>query len=479
MGQYADLLQNILSRQSEDGTLNSRRVTFAFSKPFRECPLLASQYLNLYERSSNLELLRIAFPNLCRSLDPWLGGDAADAGPIHTTWEDPRQLQMDTGLFNFDIWEESGHGLDIRTAESPALLSMLQLETSALARMAALLDDSDAAEKYQSLTETLADKIRGCWDERLHTFIYRDSQSGLTPDRELFYPGKVQKEIRIGKTFLKPQRLQLHLIAADDHTRACLIRLMGADTAGDPVEETIKARDVRWVMRRAHLTSQMLYSSIQTLTFDGLQPEDRFVLETADYAQPDITCLLPLLTNTPSAEMLTNLSTHHAGIPEEHAAYGLPETWRARHELPPSLPVRTNVLWTSLIIQGLIQTGQLELAAEVFTSLMAAISVGLAQHDGFFPFYNSKDGLPAGNRNALAGLAPVGLLLDLAGIRVLSPTKVILWPRFPLQKPVTVHWQGLSIYKDDSLAKVVFPDGTDYTGAIEEAVIISAESDKR
>ena len=477
--QYAAVLRNSLNRQKEEGTIYSQRVPFAFSKPFRECPLLASQFLYLYESNGDLEPLRAAFPGLCRALDPWLTTGPAGEGAFQAAWEDLRQLQLDTGLFNFDIWEESGRGLDIRTAESPALLSMLQLEASALARMANLLGEPDASAKYHSLAEALTEKIQACWDERLSTFIYRDVQSGLTPDRELFYPGRVQKELRIGKTFLKPQRLQLHLIASDDHTRSCLIRLKGADQAGSPVEESFSANDLRWVLGRAHLTSRMLYQSIQSIAFDGLQPEDRFLLETADYAQPDITCLLPLLTGAPTPEMMANLSANHAGIPEGSAACGLPEAWPSRHELPPSLPVRANVLWSSFIIQGLIQTGQPDLAAELFTHLMAAISAGLNQHDGFFPFYNSKDGLPAGNRNALAGLAPVGLLLELAGIRILSPSKVILWPRFPLQNPVTVHWQGLSIYKDATLAKVVFPDGTDFTGAVEEAVVISTESDKR
>jgi hypothetical protein len=177
--------------------------------------------------------------------------------------------------------------------------------------------------------------------------------------------------------------------------------------------------------------------------------------------------------------MIESLAATRAGIPESDLAFGLPETWRARHELPPSLTLQSNVLWNTLIIEGLLQSGLLEEAAQAFTRLMTAISAGLIQHGGFFPFYNSKDGLPAGNRNALAGLAPVGLFLELSGIKILSPSKVILWERFPFEKPVTVHWQGLSIYKDDSLAKVVFPDGTDFTGAIEEPIIVSSKSDKR
>lgn len=473
---YAAILDNFLKRQKADGAILSQRFNFAFSRPFRECPLLADQYLKLYETNGDPAYLRSVFPALCRAVEPWLPADEPGSQPA---WEDPRQLQLDTGLFNFDLWDEAGHGLDIQTAESPALLSMLLLETTALSRIAGLIEEDEAAEKYKTLSNALTERIRRCWDERLNTFIYRDIQSGLTPDRELFYPGRVQQDLKIDKTFLKPQRLQLHLIATDEHTRSCLIRLKGTGQDGDPVEESFTARDLRWVLGRAHLTSRRLYHAIQTLSFEGLNPEDRFLLETAEYAQPDITCLLPLLTDAPTPEMVESLSAGRAGIPESALAYGLPETWRSRHELPPSLTVQSNVLWNTLIIEGLLQSGQLEETAQSFSRLMGAISAGLIQHGGFFPFYNSENGLPAGNRNAIAGLAPVRLFLELSGIRILSPSEVILWDRFPFEKPVTVHWQGLSIYKDDSLAKVVFPDGTDFTDSIQEPVIISSNSNKR
>ncbi|MBG0786957.1 MAG: hypothetical protein H0S79_17820 [Anaerolineaceae bacterium] len=470
--QLSSILANFLSRQKEDGSIYSEGDAFAFSQPFHECPLLASLALKTHEIDGNEDRLRRTFPALCNSLEPWL--------PVEkSAWEDTRQLQMDTGLFSFDIWEDTGHGLDIHTAESPALLAMLLMEVNALARIASLIGEDSAAEKYQSLADTLSQKIQQCWDDRLSCFIYRDIESGQTPDRELFYPGRIQKELSIGKAFLKPQRLQLHIFAADEHTRACIIRLKGTDPKSNLIEEVIKSRDLRWVLGKAHLTSRRLYQSIQSITFDGLQPEDRFVLETADFSQLDISCLLPLLTPSATPEMIEKIIANPDLMAENGRPFGLAETWKGRHELPPALTVRTNLLWNTLIIEGLLHSGKPELAADLFTQLLRTITTGLAQHDGFFPFYNKSDGLPAGNRNAIAGLAPLGLLLELAGIRILSPNRVILWEHFPFANPLKVHWLGLSIYKDSSLVKVIFPDGTDYTGTIEEPVVISAESDKR
>lgn len=477
--QLSTILNNFISRQKEDGAIFSERNAFTFSRPFRECPLLANLTLKLYEIDGNHDQLQQTFSSLCRSLDPWFtAGENPKRGPA-SAWEDTRQLQMDSGMFNFDIWEESGHGLEIHTAESPALNSMLQMEATALVRIAALIGDDAALAKYKDLADSLSQRITECWEDQLGTFIYRDIESGLTPDRELFFPGRIRKDLNIGKTFLKPQRLQLHLIASDEHTRAGVIRFFGTDPDGSPTEEVFRSHDLRWVLGRAHLTSQKLYQSIQSISFNGLQPEDRFVLETADFAQPDITCLLPLLTDAPTSEMLEKVIANKNIIPENNISFGLPETWKTRHELPPALTIRNNILWNTLIIEGLLQSKQYDLAGSAFSHLMIMVSSGLTHHDGFFPFYNSKDGLPAGNRNALAGLAPLGLLLELAGIRILSPKRVVLWKHFALANPLKVHWQGLSIYKDSSLVKVIFPDGTHFTGTVEEPIVVSAESDKR
>lgn len=470
--QFSAILSNFLSRQKADGSIYSELDNFAFSRPFHECPLLSSLALKAFEIDGNRDHLRQIFPALCESIAPWLPEE-------NRHWEDTRQLQIDSGLFNFDFWEDTGHGLDIRTAESPALLGMLLMEVKALARIASVVGDDEAENQYHTIADSLTRSLQQNWDERLGTFIYRDIESGLTPDRELFYPGRIQKELTIGKTFLKPQRLQLHLFAADEQTRACIIRLAGTDIKGNPIEEAFKSTDLRWMLGRAHLTSRLVYHSIQSIAFSGLQPEDRFVLETADFAQPDIACLLPLLAQAAPPEMVEAILTSPVMIAKNDRRHGLPETWIGRHELPPALTLRTNVLWNTLIIEGLLHSGQIDLAAEIFTDLMTTIANGLTHHDGFFPFYNSNDGLPAGNRNALAALAPLGLLLELAGIRILSPNRVILWGHFPFTNPLKLHWQGLSIYKDSTLAKIVFPDGTDYTGNIEEPVVISADSEKR
>ncbi len=477
--QYSVLLRNLLARQTETGEIFSPLNHIAFSKPFHDCPLLAQLFLLSYEIDGNMDQLISVFPSLSKYIDTWLPGSYDPDKDRTPALEDPRQLQLDTGLFNFDIWEESGQGLDIQFAESPALLTMLFLETTALSRMAGILGDKPSKKKYKSLSRILFTQTQAAWDEHLSTFTYLDIESHRLPSRELYYPGRVQEELNIGKTFFQPQRLQLHLTARDEHTRVCTIRFNGDDAAGEPIQEIIKSSQIRWVMGRAHLTTGNLFKSIQSISIDGLKPDDRYLLETADFSQPDITCLLPIRSGDIDEDRITSLLEKHFNPAEARTTFGIPETWQVQHELPQNLIIQSNVLWNTLIIQGLVRSGFTDQAVSLFTQLMSAITSGLRYYGGFFPFYNSKDGRPAGARNALAGLAPLNLFLELAGIRIFSPLRIAVWGHNPFPWPVEIHWQGLSIRRDGTQTNVTFPDGTIFSGSTEKPLVITPESSKR
>ncbi|MDY6872958.1 MAG: hypothetical protein SVR81_03175 [Chloroflexota bacterium] len=465
-------LENILARLGADDRLLSPLNGQLSPHPFKACPLIAGLFLQVYEIQQDPELLAQAFPKLLQILATWLPEDIDLETDPAPAWEDPRQLQFDTGLFTFDIWSEAGRGLDIQLVESPALLGMLYLETTALQRIARILGEKTPQKSLKRLSKALKTRIQADWNKAQSCFAYRDIQSQRFSSRELYYPGRVQEELNINKVFLQPQRLHLQLTAADDHTRTLFVRFTGEDANGQLLEETFKQGSVRWVLGRTHLTTHRTYTRLHTISIRGLKPEDRFLLETADYSQPDLSLLLPIRAGAVTDDQRQQLIERIDPEDDRHH-FGLPETWQGLHPLPDDLPLRVNVLWNTLIIQGLARGGERELAAALFTNLMRAITSGLRDYAGFFPFYNSKDGLPCGARNALAGLAPLGLLLELAGVRLLTPYRVALWGSNPFPWVVEVHWQGLSIRKDGAQTVITFPDGTTYEGDTERPVLVT------
>ncbi|MCB2210136.1 glycoside hydrolase family 116 protein [bacterium] len=473
--QVIQILENILARMEEEGRLPSTLNGPMSPQPFKACPLIAGLFLQEYEITQDPELLAQAFPKLLKILSAWLPEEIdLETDPV-PAWEDPRQLQFDTGLFTYDIWSETGRGLDIQLVESPALLGMLYLETTALQQMAKILGEKTSHKRLKGLRKSLKTRLQATWNTAQSGFAYRDIESRCFSSRELYYPGRVQEELNINKVFLQPQRLHLQLTAADDRTRALLVHFVGEDAQGQALEETFKPGEVRWVLGRAHLTTRRTYTRLHTISIKGLKPEDRFLLETADYSQPDLSCLLPIRADAASEDQVRQISNKMDPEADGYQ-FGLPETWQGLHPLPDELPISVNVLWNSLIIQGLARSGERDLAAALFTNLMHAITAGLHDYAGFFPFYNSKTGQPGGARNALAGLAPLGLMLELAGIRLLAPDRVALWGSSPFPWVLEVHWQGLSIRKDGSQAVIMFPDGTTYEGDTEKPLIVTPNS---
>ena len=473
----ANILNAFLSRITEDGVLPSQLFSTVRNNPIRECPLLTELYLILYETDQDLSRLEKAFSALCRLFDRWFRHEKGLDDGQPPVWDDPRQCQCGTGLFHFDIWEETGRGMDIGWAKSPALLAMLSNEAAALSRIAKLLKDRSSQKKYSEISKSLHQQIQATWNERAQTFCYQDLDSCQSPDRELYFPGRVQPELKINKVFLQPQRLQLHLTSSDENTRVCRLTIDGTDTEGNTIQEIIKNHQLRWVMGRAHVTTTHCFGSIESLFIEGLKAGDRFLLETADFSQPDITCLLPLwsgdVTDDQGKILVENLLDPEA----ENHSLGIPETWEAGHDLPKSLSIETDILWNTLIIEGLMKNGYQEIAAVYFSRMMAATLKGLRHFSGFFMSFSVESGQPTGPRNALAGLVPVQLFLSLAGIRVFSPHKVAVWGRNPFPWPVEVHWQGLSVWRNGADTLVTFPDGTRYEKTSEKPAILAMKSE--
>lgn len=466
------LVEKVLTRMDTNGRLPSRLNSFAFKQSFQECPLLANLCLELFEIHEDETFLQRVFTNLSRITDTWCKSVKNLESDGSLAWQNPQQCQLDTGLFSFDIWEVTGRGLNCQATESPSLAAMLYREVTALKKIAKILRDKTAQRHFQSLEKSLEVKIRDFWQDEQNNFVYRDHQSHLTPARELYYTGSVQERLEINKPFTSPQRLQLHLYSEDEHTKVCNIHFNGENSEGKPIVEEFKSQHIRWVLGRAHLTTHNLFTALHSISVKGLDPKDQIILETADLSQCDITCLLPLWSGGASQAQVQSILETQLCQQNPDLKFGIPETWRCLHDLPDTLPIRVNVLWNTLIIEGLCRQGYHQEAAVLFTKLMSPLVQGLQDYGGFYPFYDCSSGRPAGPRNAIAGLAPVRVFLQIAGIRLFSPNRVALWGQNPFPWPVEIQWQGLSLLRDGAYIKAIFPDGKIYESDSEKPILL-------
>jgi hypothetical protein len=468
------LVEQLINRVDDQGMLPSRIHRSFTGSPINETPLLATLCLELFEINQDHEFLREAYPALRRFFDSgWLA--KPDTNPATLPhWENPAQLQLETGLFNFDIWDETGRGLDIRTANSPALAAMLHREATSLQKIAQILGDRSARVRYGKIGKKFQDEILTLWDDEQKTFTYRDLQSRCAPSREIYYPGRIQPQLTIHKRFIQPQRLQVHLTTADERTRACVVHIEGRDPEGEPINERFRAPELRWVAGQAHLTTHHLFSELESLSFEGFIDEDRFLIETADYSQPDISCFLPLWSGGTNTQQRTSIIETHIDWQNPAFAYGIPETWPNHHPLPEGLRDQVSIQWNTLIIEGLAREGMQQEAAGGFNNLMNAILHGLKDFNGFFPAHDLAGGFPQGLANTITGLAPLRLFLNIAGIKLIRPDQVAIWGSNPFPWPIEVRWQGLWMRKEDVHTQIIFPDGTQYQGQGTKPLVVQS-----
>jgi hypothetical protein len=470
----AMLVENFVNQVDTDGSLPSQVLRGFAGKTVNECPLLANLCLLLYEINEDLDFLARVYPNLQRFIDTgWLSEVKPDLACL-PNWQTPAQLQLETGLFAFDAWTETGNGLNIHTADSPAMAAMLYREVLALKKIAHILGDRSARNTYAKIIKRLSEIIHSLWNEETHTFTYQDRDTHQSPLRELYYPGRVQPILEINKQFNQPQRLHLKLILLGERPGACALKITGQNAAGDPIDELFQAPELRCVTGHAHLTTRQVYARLDSITFEGFDPEDRFLIETADYQQIDITCLLPIWTGVIHADHLQALHEAHLDSRAPGLSAGIPETWRNSHPLPEGLRPMINIQWNTLIISGLIGQGHPQEAMQLFTNMMYTIIQALKDYNGFFSSYDLESGMPQGQANAIPGLAPMRLCLEIAGIKLISPDRVAIWGSNPFPWPIEVRWQGLWLCREGSQTHIIFPDGTQYQSQATKPLVLAS-----
>jgi hypothetical protein len=119
------------------------------------------------------------------------------------------------------------------------------------------------------------------------------------------------------------------------------------------------------------------------------------------------------------------------------------------------LPLQT------LIGEALVQAGHRTAAYVVLERILRSLT-GVLRTDGAFrEAYHPETGEGWGKRDHVAGVAPLSLFLEVAGVRLLSPNRVEVSGPHLFPRPVMIRWRGLLVERRMEGTRLVFPDGSE------------------
>jgi hypothetical protein len=115
----------------------------------------------------------------------------------------------------------------------------------------------------------------------------------------------------------------------------------------------------------------------------------------------------------------------------------------------------------TLIGEALVRAGHRTAAYVVLERILRSLTGVLSTDGAFREAYNPETGEGWGKRDHVAGVAPLSLFLEVAGVRLLSPNRVEISGSHLFTRPVTIRWRGLLVERRVEGTRLVFPDGSE------------------
>jgi hypothetical protein len=266
--------------------------------------------------------------------------------------------------------------------------------------------------------------------------------------------------LEVHRAFDCPARLLIRINASGESTRSPNIFIHGVSASGSHKVERISLERFIWYLGWATATSEYTYASIERIEIKGLEENDFVTIQTVNLDGQDQTLFTPLWAKIPSQDRASQIISHTLSSPTRFwRLHGIASCPDRQPDEQGKICDRVDLPWNLLIGEGLLNYGFRSQAAELLDHLMKTIADSLREEGSLFRYYHAGSGKGIGDRDSLAGLAPLGFFLKVLGVKLISPHKVEITGNNPFSRPVTVKYRGLTILRQKEKTQVIFPDG--------------------
>ena len=454
------LLENFLAVQNKESTLDLRPGLAGQRAKMQATPLLASLAWELYQATDDESILIESFQGLLAFFWSWFS-------PAHDRdrdglpeWDHILQSGWDENPL-FDVWHAWSQGVDIAAIEDPALPSMLAREAGCLILIAEKLGRNNEVELVKRQAEVLEKSVQSAWDESAAMYQYRDRDTDLTSEGRVIAKGRGGKPLKPKVKIEGRVRLVIEVQTKVPAGKRPEARI--AEFATKEPLEVIAPEQFQWRSGGMVATSRQVYERVGRVEVLGLTASDRVMVRVVDLTQQDQTLFLPLWAGLPDRQRAQATIGRVLLNPKRFdRPFGIPACVTTP-EGADAVCSSVHLPWNHLIGEGLLEYGFREEAARLTANLMNAVIQTLKQNRAFSGRYHAETGAAFGERNALTGLAPLGLFLQTLGVTVHSSTRVRLEGKNPFPWPVTIRYRGLTIQRGMDSTEIIFTNGKSVT----------------
>lgn len=469
------LLENYLSVQAADGSIDARPGMAGQRAQFAAAPLLASPAWDYFQDTQDETFLAEVFPKLLAFFEAWfLPARDLDHDGI-PAWDHLLQTGFEDHPL-FDVWHPWSQGLGISQVFNPELEAMLYREATALILMAEKLAQASELGRLHGHAALLRSSVEAAWNATLSLYCYRDRITGQCSPGKLIGRLKGPGEMRPKKAVFKEAvRLVIDVRSQNPTAPVPVIEIAGSGAEireGKGVElvehmadDQFQRRGTGWVA-----VSGKAYCRVSRIMIQGLEETDTVTVRSLDSSVQDVTLFTALWAHLPAAERARAMIENSLMNSERfNGAFGvrafvLPSPRpsskaRGSRDEAEATAMSVHLPWNQIVGEGLLAYGFRTEAARLTEHLMSAVIQSLKQNHAFYERYHAETGSGLGERGALTGFAPVGLFLQTLGVSVLSRTRVRLEGKNPFSWPVTIFYRGLKLVRGLEETEVVFPNG--------------------
>ena len=446
--------EEFIGAQSSNGFIPNHSNPSDFLARFHSFPILANIAKEILDFEGSQSLAGLYLEKIIPYLQYWLRGPAENSQPH---WENVLQSQYeDFPILN--LWDKNGFAINTRWIESPFLNSLIALELEKCLQIADQFGINFSERHwFENQKRILVKAIEDSWNPSQKYFAYRDIQTKKTPVKATILKSNKSGDNHLNKKLRSSQRLNIRLVTQPDISRKVTIEINGTNDNQELVE-TILPRNFTWSATTGLSTTEKVFDRILSINILGL-PEESFVeITTSQYSTVDLSMFLPLLIHDINKRRTKQMINRWLEK-EFFGDFGLPLVPKKFQRKEKSHLNWVNLPLNTMLLEGLIENQQFDLAKNIFNNLMKAVIKNLQISKKFFKVYDANDGTCTGEYNIINGMIPLKIFFRLVGIQRWTDNEIEFKGSNVFKNDIRIFYRGLRIICSKKGHTIIFSGG--------------------